>query len=44
MGKPLVATRLAVEGLDLLEEENYLPAETGTEFVNQIKGLKKTVI
>lgn len=41
MGKPLVATRLAVEGLDLLEEENYLPAETGTEFVNQIKRLEK---
>ena len=41
MGKPLVATRLAVEGLDLVEEENYLPAETGSEFVTQIKRLEE---
>jgi glycosyltransferase involved in cell wall biosynthesis len=41
MGKPLVATKLAVEGLHLTEEEHYLLAETGSEFVSQVKRLEE---
>jgi len=40
MAKPLVATGLAVEGLDLVDEVHYLKAETGEEFVAQIKRLE----
>ncbi|MBI4500749.1 MAG: glycosyltransferase [Gemmatimonadetes bacterium] len=40
MGKPLVATELAVEGLALQEEEHYLRAETPTEYVQQIRRLE----
>jgi len=36
MGKPLVATGFAVEGLDLVEEEQYLRAENASEFKAQI--------
>lgn len=39
MSKPLVATGLAVEGLDLVEDEHYLRAESGSDFVAQIKKL-----
>jgi glycosyltransferase involved in cell wall biosynthesis len=39
MGKTLVATGLAVEGLDLVEEEHYLRAESASDFVVQIKRL-----
>jgi glycosyltransferase involved in cell wall biosynthesis len=39
MGKPLVATGLAVEGLDLVDEEHYLRAEEGAEFVEKIRRL-----
>ncbi len=38
-GRPLVATRLAVEGLELAEEAHYLAAETPAEFVRQIRRL-----
>lgn len=41
MGKPLVATALAVEGLDLVDREHYLKAETAEEFVVQINRLEK---
>jgi len=40
MGKPLVATGMAVEGLDLLEEVHYLKAETAAEFLFQINRLE----
>jgi glycosyltransferase involved in cell wall biosynthesis len=40
MEKPLVATALAVEGLDLIEERHYLRAETAAEFVAQIRRLE----
>lgn len=40
MKKPLVATGLAVEGLDLVEGEHYLRAEKPTEFVENIKRLE----
>ena len=40
MGKPLVATGIAVEGLDLVEGVHYLRAETPTEFVAQIERLE----
>jgi glycosyltransferase involved in cell wall biosynthesis len=40
MAKPLVATGLAVEGLDLVDEVHYLKAETGEEFVAQINRLE----
>ena len=39
MGKPLVATGLAVEGLDLVEEKHYLRAESASDYVAQIKRL-----
>ena len=41
MGKPLVATALAVEGLELTEGEHYLRAETAMEFVTQIERLEQ---
>ena len=40
MGKPLVATGMAVEGLDLVEEVHYLKAETAAEFLIQINRLE----
>ena len=40
MGKPLVATGMAVEGLDLVEEVHYLKADTATEFLAQINRLE----
>jgi polysaccharide biosynthesis protein PslH len=40
MGKPLVATGMAVEGLDLVEEVHYLKAETAVEFLSQINRLE----
>jgi glycosyltransferase involved in cell wall biosynthesis len=40
MGKPLVATGLAVEGLSLVEDEHYLRAETPFEYVTQIRRLE----
>ena len=40
MAKPLVATGLAVEGLDLDDEVHYLKAETAVEFVSQINRLE----
>lgn len=36
MSKPLVATGMSVEGLDLREGEHFLRAETGEDFVNRI--------
>jgi glycosyltransferase involved in cell wall biosynthesis len=40
MGKPLVATALAVEGLGLTEEVHYLRAETPPDYVRQIRRLE----
>ena len=40
MRKPLVATGMAVEGLDLHEEVHYLRAETAAEFLAQINRLE----
>ena len=40
MAKPLVATALAVEGLDVQDERHYLRAETPGEFVAQIRRLE----
>lgn len=40
MGKPLVATTFAVEGLGLEAETHYLPAETPSDFVDQIRRLE----
>jgi glycosyltransferase involved in cell wall biosynthesis len=40
MGKPLVATGLAVEGLSMVAEEHYLRAETPDEYVRQITRLE----
>ena len=40
MALPLVATELAVEGLDIVDEVHYLRAETAAEFVSQIKRLE----
>jgi glycosyltransferase involved in cell wall biosynthesis len=42
MAKPLVATAVAVEGLDLVEGEHYLRAETAAEFVAQIERLERS--
>jgi glycosyltransferase involved in cell wall biosynthesis len=42
MARPLVATRVAVEGLDLEEEQHYLPAETPEEFVRQVRRLDES--
>jgi len=44
MGRPLVATRIAVEGLDLEEERHYLPAETPVEFVRQVRRLEESPV
>jgi glycosyltransferase involved in cell wall biosynthesis len=41
MGKPLVATGLAVEGLSMVEEQHYLRAETPSEYVTQIARLEQ---
>lgn len=41
MAKPLVATALAVEGLDLIEGEHYLRAETTADFVSAILRLQQ---
>ena len=40
MEKPLVATGLAVEGLNLIEGKHYLRAESASDFVNQILKLE----
>ncbi len=40
MRKPLVATGMAVEGLNLIEGVHYLRAETGEDFVNKIRLLE----
>jgi len=40
MGKALVATGLAVEGLDLTAEEHYLRAERPSEYVEQVRRLE----
>jgi glycosyltransferase involved in cell wall biosynthesis len=40
MGKPLVASGLAVEGLSMVDEEHYLKAETPAEYVKQITRLE----
>jgi glycosyltransferase involved in cell wall biosynthesis len=40
MGRPMIATGLAVEGLGLKNDVHYLCAETGPEFVNQILRLR----
>jgi len=40
MGKPLVATALAVEGLGLAEDVHYLRAETPSDYVRQIRRLE----
>jgi len=40
MGKPLVATALAVEGLRVQENEHYLRAESAGDFVTQIRRLE----
>ena len=42
MQKPLVATGLAVEGLELVEDEHYLRAESPTDFVRQIRRLEES--
>jgi glycosyltransferase involved in cell wall biosynthesis len=39
MAKPLVATKFAVEGLALAENEHYLAAETARDFVAQLERL-----
>ena len=38
-GKPLVASRLAVEGLGLVDGKHFLAAETDDDFVSQISAL-----
>ena len=43
MAKPLVATRLAVEGIEAVEEVHYLPAETADEFAARIRALAAQV-
>jgi glycosyltransferase involved in cell wall biosynthesis len=40
MSKPLIATGMAVEGLDLVEGEHYLRAETGEDFVRRIEQME----
>ena len=40
MEKPVIATALAVEGLELAEGTHYLRAETALEFVKQIERLE----
>jgi glycosyltransferase involved in cell wall biosynthesis len=41
MGKSMVATGLAVEGLSMVEEEHYLRAETPLEYANQVGRLER---
>ncbi len=41
MAKPVVATGLAVEGLEVLEDDHYLRAETPAEFVAQVRRLER---
>ena len=41
MAKPVVSTAIGVEGLDLVEGEHYLRAETAPEFVAQIDRLQR---
>jgi glycosyltransferase involved in cell wall biosynthesis len=41
MKKPIVATSVSVEGLDLHEEVHYLRAETPAEFVRQVRRLER---
>jgi len=40
MAKPLVATRMAVEGLGLVPERHYLEAETPKDYLRQISRLE----
>lgn len=40
MAKPLVATRFAVEGLGLVEDQHFLRAETADEFVARVRQLE----
>lgn len=40
MAKPLVSTAIGVEGLDLVEGQHYLRAETADDFVRQILRLE----
>jgi polysaccharide biosynthesis protein PslH len=40
MEKPLIATQMAVEGLGLIDGMHYLRAETGADFVKQIRLLE----
>jgi len=42
MQKPLVATGLAVEGLELVKDEHYLRAESPADFVRQIRRLEES--
>lgn len=44
MAKPIVATGLAVEGLDLIEGAHYLRAESPAEFVAQIRRLETNAL
>ena len=41
MAKPLVATSVAVEGLDLIEGVHFLRAETAEDFVRQVRLLER---
>jgi glycosyltransferase involved in cell wall biosynthesis len=40
MARPLVATSVAVEGLEMVDGKHYLRAETPSEFVAQIRRLE----
>jgi glycosyltransferase involved in cell wall biosynthesis len=42
MAKPLVATAMAVEGLDIVDGRHYLRAETAEEFVAQVERLERS--
>jgi glycosyltransferase involved in cell wall biosynthesis len=39
MRRPLIATGLSVDGLDLAEEMHYLRADSAAEFVKQVRRL-----
>jgi glycosyltransferase involved in cell wall biosynthesis len=41
MAKPVVATAVAVEGLDLVDGEHYLRAESAADFVAQVARLER---
>jgi glycosyltransferase involved in cell wall biosynthesis len=41
MARPVVATALAMEGLDIVAERHYLRAETPVEFVAQVRRLER---